>query len=1360
MVALLVSLLLLAAGGLVFLDTAPGHRFIVDRLGALETASGLRIRIGRIDGSVFGVSHLRSVEVSDPRGVFLTAPDVVLDWSPGAWLTRGLMIDRLTAQRVILLRRPALRPTGRRGRILPDFNIHLGELGIERLELATGVTGTPRTGSLAGSAEIRAGRALIELRAAFDRGGDRAMLLLDAEPDRDRFDLQARVRAPADGLLPALVGMRRPMQLDVGGSGSWTRWGGRALLDLSGRPAARLLIGASAGRYSLAGRVAVAPYATGKLQRLTAPMVTLRGEATLRDRRVTGRLVAATPELRAVARGTLDLARNAYDGVNVGLDLLRPAALFPNMRGEKVRLVWTLDGPFDTATYAYRLTSPAVTFDTTGFVDVRAEGRGRLSAWPLRLPLRLQARRITGIGDAAGQILANARLEGLLAVTPRLVRGDRLAFTSDKLNGRVSLMLDLASGRFDILISGGLTRYRIPGLGIVDVTSELRVLPGANGRNRVAGRGEAWVRRLDNRFFAELAGGLPHLTTDLARGEDGVLHFTNLRLSAPWLAFVGAGYRRRDGTFHIEGSGRQARYGPFRLVLDGPIERPRIELLLARPNDGLGLAGVRLSLLPSGGGFDYRAAGGSSLGAFTSIGQILLPPGGPTSLVIASLAVGGTEASGRLRSDPGGFSGQLGLAGALAGELQFAPEQEHQRIDAHLTANDATLAGVTIQAGRIDGTVLLIDGRTTVTGVLNARGVSAGALAFSRVQANASLVNGRGQVRAAVAGTRGRGFDFSVLADVSPDRIVLTGRGNVERRPLVLQSAAVITRDGDGWAIAPTRVQFAGGTATMSGRTGERPQLSAELSGMPLGALAILVPGLGLEGVANGRIDYAWNGGRPTGRANLLVRGLARSGLTLASRPIDVGIAAVLTDGQAAVRAVAADHGQVIGRAQARFSPLSRQGPIVAQLLGAPLFAQLRYSGPADTLWRLSGVRIVDLGGPVAVGADIGGRLLDPQIRGSIRATGARLESAVTGLVVTDLQAHGSFAGSRLVFDQLGGATPGGGSISGRGKIDFSGGSPSLDLAFNAANARMIDRDDIAAQVTGPLTIRSNGGGGRIGGDFKLNRGRFTLGRAGSTAGVPTLQVRHTGLDTSEEITLDQLHPWTLDLKLDGGNLDVRGLGISSLWTTRLAIGGTVDAPRFTGTANLVRGDYDFAGRSFRLDRGVIRFQGETPPDPTLDISADAQLQGIEATVRVGGTSNKPEISFTSVPALPQDELLSRLLFGTSITNLAPADALQLAAAVNALRSGGRGLDPLNSLRRAVGLDRLRVLPADVASGQKTALSAGKYLGRKLFVEVITDGQGYSATRIEYQITRWLSLLSSVSTIGRTSANLRVSKDY
>src|SRR3546814_12916052 len=85
------------------------------------------------------------------------------------------------------------------------------------------------------------------------------------------------------------------------------------------------------------------------------------------------------------------------------------------------------------------------------------------------------------------------------------------------------------------------------------------------------------------------------------------------------------------------------------------------------------------------------------------------------------------------------------------------------------------------------------------------------------------------------------------------------------------------------------------------------------------------------------------------------------------------------------MRAVAASGGKTIDRAQARFAPLGR-GPLVAELMDARLFAQLRYAGPADTLWRLSGTAIFHLSGPIAVGADIGGRMVVPVIRGSLRA--------------------------------------------------------------------------------------------------------------------------------------------------------------------------------------------------------------------------------------------------------------------------------------------------------------------------------------------------------------------------------------
>jgi translocation and assembly module TamB len=463
------------------------------------------------------------------------------------------------------------------------------------------------------------------------------------------------------------------------------------------------------------------------------------------------------------------------------------------------------------------------------------------------------------------------------------------------------------------------------------------------------------------------------------------------------------------------------------------------------------------------------------------------------------------------------------------------------------------------------------------------------------------------------------------------------------------------------------------------------------------------------------------------------------------------------------MRAVAVSEGRTVGRAQARLSPLGTAGGLAERLASAPLLAQVRYNGPADTLWRLTGVELIDLSGPAAIGADIRGTLRDPRIMGSLRTERARIESAVIGTVIDNIQSVGRFDGSRLVIERFTGATKRGGRVSGRGAFDLSAARGyAMDLALQAEAAQIIDRDDLKAQVTGPITIRSDGSGGTIGGSVELVSGAFKLGSATAAAQVPRLGVRELNRPEDEEGPPPAPRsPWRLDLAVKGNNrLAVTGLGMTSEWGADLKLGGTVTEPRINGRADLVRGSYDFAGRRFDLERGVIRFMGESPVNPALDIVAEARVQGLTAEIRVTGRSQRPEISFASIPQLPQDELLSRLLFGTSITNLSAPEALQLAAAVASLNNSGGGLDPINAVRAATGLDRLRILPADIATGQGTAIAAGKYLGRRVYVEVITDARGYSATRLEYQITRWLSLLSSISTIGRQSVNVRVSRDY
>ena len=1365
----LLGLVALAVAALGVLDTSIGHRWVVDRIAELRLANGLRFTVGRIEGSLYSQATLLDLRIYDPKGLVLSVPRAELDWRPFAWLSNRLQIERLIIPGATLARLPATIRTGKAGPLLPSFDVRIGAFRIDRLIVARAITGVQRTGRLDGRADVHAGRALLDLNAVVE-GSDRLKFKLDAEPDRDRFDIDAHARGAGNGVLARLVGTAKPVSFDLAGKGTWRAWNGSAQADIGKVRAIDLVLSNRAGSYALSGTLNPAPLASGKLARLTAPHILVKGAATFAGRRLDGTLNLRSAALAIDTEGGLDLGQGQFRNVRILARLLRPPALFPNMTGRAIELRTILDGAFSTARFDYRLTADRLAFDQTGFEVVRAGGAGHLSPQPVLIPIRLSAARVTGVGDVAGGILRNLSVEGALRVTSKLLTATDLKVKSDRLSGRINLMLDLQTGLYTVGINGALGRYLIPGLGVVDVTSVLKVVPGPGGRGtRIIGTGTAQMVRLDNGFFRSLAGGLPHIATGLEQTPDGVLHFTHLVLTAPSIRLAGNGYRARDGSFHFTGSGHQASYGPLTLKLDGKIDKPTLDLVFQRPNAALGLSNVAVHLDPNAEGFAFTAHGGSLLGPFSGNGEIQLPRGGDATIAIAQLDVSGTRAKGVLHIVTGGFEGRIDLVGGgLSGSLLFRPVGSIQRVEAHLDANAAQLGrGVTLRRGHLDAVVLLDPAGTSIEATLTGAGLRRGSLALGRFAGHATLRGGTGQVQLSLAGYSGRAFDLQTVTQVTPDSFTVSAQGTLDRRPLQLAGPAVITRDGDGWRLAPTSLSFAGGNAQISGRfTGSSSAIDASMSGMPLSILDIAYPRLGLGGTASGKLSYAVSSGggqgAPTGRIDVTVRGLTRSGLVLSSQPVDVGLAGILGPGKAALRAVASTGGKTVGRAQALLT-LSGSGDLPTQLKNAGLFGQLRYDGPADTLWRMTGLETFDLSGPVAIAADIGGRVSDPQIKGVVQAKGAKIESGVIGAVLTNVQAIGRFGGSRMVIQNFSADAGKGGRVTGSGSFDLAAANGfGIDLSLQTQNAVMINRDDIGATVTGPLTIKSDGQGGVISGDLLLNKSRYRLGQASAASAVPLLNIREINLPEGDELEpAAPRKPWRLDVKARApSQLVVTGLGLRSEWSASLQLGGAPDNPAITGRADLIQGNYEFAGREFQLQRGKILFQGEVPANPALDIVADANTTGLTATIQVSGPAQKPDISFSSVPALPQDELLSRLLFGTSITNLSAPEALQLASAVAALQNGKGGLDPINAIRRVAGLDRLRLLPADPQTGAGASIAAGKYITHRLYAEIITDGQGYSATQVEFQVTRWLSILSSISTLGRQSANVRVSKDY
>ena len=213
----------------------------------------------------------------------------------------------------------------------------------------------------------------------------------------------------------------------------------------------------------------------------------------------------------------------------------------------------------------------------------------------------------------------------------------------------------------------------------------------------------------------------------------------------------------------------------------------------------------------------------------------------------------------------------------------------------------------------------------------------------------------------------------------------------------------------------------------------------------------------------------------------------------------------------------------------------------------------------------------------------------------------------------------------------------------------------------------------------------------------------------------------------------------------------VRGRGLNAELGGTVRLGGTLARPQPSGGFRLIRGTFGLAGQTLTFTSGEIRFDGASLADPSLHLVASTTSGDTTATLTVGGTASAPKITLSSVPELPQDEILARLLFRTGSGSLTPFQLAAVAAGLAELSGGTGGLpNPLDALRGALGLDQLGV--GSGASGTPT-LRAGRYIGRRLYVGA-EQGTGQQSTQgtVTYDLTRRLQLHATAGTGQTTSA--------
>ena len=1353
-VAVLAALLvLLAVGGRFYLLSGPGRELVTSFVAGKKIGRYGRINVEGVRGDLFDDFTIDRVTITDAKGTWLEAREVRVDWDWWPLITRRFHATEVEAGVIRLIRRPEVEPSTEPpgpqplsvdiDRFTADVELLEGfsrEYGRWRL---TGEADAPRRGNK--SAIINAvsnsrpgdylrlnatiGETLPDLRLnlrASEAGGGPLAGALGYSPDRPFF-----ATAVVSGeTIDALVRTGDFVPLVIKGHLGATRTRIAGFADFSGSD----LLAPFAERI---GRTARFGFATstdsdddgriGVGWRLIAENLesSASGEVRLNDQ--------SNPAGITVEASTRSLTRL------VGRSAAGPAAYRGVWRGRAT--TWRLDGSVDltgaemSSYRAQRLQGPLNVRMRHGRTDVDGDLRatqgssagiigGLLGAAPRisfeaarqangailleRLQLTGQALTVTGSGGR--NLLGTLGFRGRAEITDvsRLRRGGRGAF-----GGPIAASAARSDAPWRLTFDGR-------GRGLATGMNELDRLLGVTPRLQLTGalgRGRFAVER------AQLAGARGSAAARGLVEGDG-----RLRLALNWDARgpFGIGPLAIDGAMTGQGA------------LTGTLAEPRADLtaVFDKVNAGpLALTGVDMGLSFRRGAdaSDGRitVTAGSNYGPARASGNFFLG-GERIRLTDVDLNAGGVTAQGAI---------------ALSRNLP-------SRADLTFTARQ----GAFLASGTAEGRIRLAEGTGAETAVLDVTGRNVRMVGSTWVIRTLDL-NGRGTLerlpftlKADVGGATPVSFDGSgVYARADPSHsVVLQGSGRVREIPFTTRNPAVFALSGDG-RVARVDLGIGGGVLLGELRQDSRAAIiEANLTSVDLGSLI-----QDMRGRVTGRLSLRGAGDDLSGSANIAVDDI-RSIDAPRGIAVDGTLNAVLVNNSLRIQANAADGDAVRAVADITLPVEASAAPLRLAIVRArDMSGQVSVQGQIQPIWDLLAGGERSLSGQIDARATLGGSMAKPRINGRLDLQQGRFHDSATGVRLETITLASRFDDTTGLVEAFSAVDGTGGSVSGNGRIGLTQGSGS-SFQLQLARFRIIDNDIAVARASGPLTVtRGEDGNITLTGRMDIDEARIQANPPGSTGIVrmDVIEINKPGGDLPE---VDQNRQRGLQFGLDialrspGGDVRVVGRGLNVEMDVDARVTGTIARPTLSGTARVVRGDYDFAGKRFVFDeRGTVSLS-TNPALIRLNLTATREDPALTATIRVTGTAARPEIILTSTPALPQDEILSQVLFGRSASQLSPFEAAQLAAGVAALAGGG-GFDVIGNLRELAGLDRLSF------GGEASSLTVagGRYITDDVYLEIIGGGENGAAVNVEWQVRRNLTVSSKFGGQGDASLSIR-----
>ncbi|WP_321383234.1 translocation/assembly module TamB domain-containing protein [Rhizobium sp.] len=1352
-----------------------GTRFVGDLVASLVSKPNRQITIDTLSGVLNGHLKVGTITIADANGVYANLNALSIDWSPLALLSKRFEASNVTLGSFALTRQPlpaASVPqtdtTTQSGFSLP-VAIQIDHVSLLDIRLGAALLGTEQQLNAEGnvSAAQRSIGANIHLHRA-DQPDAGLSAKLAYAPEQNRLDLNAVLQEPKGGVLVNLLQLpdSPALSMRLNGGGPLNDWKGTLQAALDGTP--RLEVNATHTADANGQTVTVSgsgafdsllppnlrPLFAGKTQIDVAARLDGKGAITVQRGKID------TDSLSLTASGSYDAKGN--NDLHASLDSKTGTVAFN----------WPLDQGMVSAQIsrmALSLTGPAKTTALEARADVQSLSVPQGKLGTIAFEASSKAFDLTdrkGTIDTVlkiGQVqLSDANLsravqvpltvKAPIVISQQEIAASPITVESPALGGTVDATYTMVSQKADARFTLFAAPKALPDQmaaklnGMVKLTGEARYSP-ANGlrvpgfavdSNLLSAQGD--VTFLKQQLNAHISGALNDLgalqasASGEARFDVSAIGPLDAVQAKATLSIATAKLAGRDLTdFALQTRATLDKNSPSAtLTAKGKLDGKAVDanLTLTSGNSAIALPNLTVTV------------GDNHLNGALRFSKAFLPSGEvdfnfPDLGLLAAL--GGQTASGDIK----GTVNLTETDGKIAAKI------------------DAKGSGIQAGSIRINAPTITLDSTDLQSLAME------GIVKAGRIETGTALLENPALQLTHSGNTTN--IDLSGSYDKAP----LTGKAIVaqdsSRVTLNLQSFAAAPRgiavalsnpvqivlDNGTITINPLTIKAGGGSVSVQGKAGTTLDLNAEIKALPASIANSFVAGVDATGTISGKITASGNRSEPKILYDLRwengsVVQLQAAGLP----PVTVTAAGTFADNRLSVQSTLTGNGGA-----------EVKGGGTLDLSGAkPLDMQFNASLPLSAVQGLATKQGLVLEGSAVADVRVGGNLSAPALTGSITGKGLRIVDIKRNIALENVIVDIALAGDQARINTVSGKISAGGQVSVTGSVDLKGADLPADLSVKLDHVVYIDGSLVTSTVDGTLALKGPlVSGPTLSGKLTLDKTSITI-PSKLPSSIAQLNIKHRNVPADlkrqlaarepDDAKSGDSAPIGLDLQISApSQIYVRGRGIVAELGGDVSIKGNVSNPLVTGGFTMRRGRIVILTKRLDFSTGQISFGGGLVP--VVNFIASTTSGSTTLTATVAGVATDPDISFSSSPSLPQDEVMAQLIFGQSLSKLSPLQIAQLADAVSQL-AGGRSTSLFNSLRGAVGVDDLDISTDAKGNAQ---VGAGKYLNDKTYLEFQQSSEGSKAI-INLDVGRGFKLKGEAGAGGSSGGGVFYEKEY